>query len=268
MTNISHEVFGVALCGDGIGVLSKIAIFATVGVNYEIIFEIMITLNAEARDVKVNPKMVRKQGKVPAVFYGKGKESTPVAVDALAFGKVYDEAGESTIISLATPKGAFDALIHDVALDPVIGNPIHIDFYVIAKDQKLQVDVPLEFVGIAPAEKLGGIVMRVMHELRIEALPAKLPQQITVDLSKLVDLESDITVGDLDLGEGVKALVPLSETVAGVTVPKEEEEAPVAPIDLSAIEVEKKGKKEEEGGEGEAAPPSAKKGAPAKEKSS
>lgn len=220
----------------------------------------MITLNAELRDVKVNPKMIRKLGKVPAVFYGKGKESTAIAVDALAFGKVYDEAGESTIISLYTPKGTFDALIHDVALDPVVGSPIHADFYIIAKDQKLQIDVPIEFVGIAPAEKLGGVVMKVMHELRIEALPAKLPSSITVDLAKLVDMESSITVGDLELGDGVKALVPLTEMVAGITVAKEEEEVPVAPIDLSAIEVEKKGKKEEEGAEAGAAE------APAKEK--
>lgn len=211
----------------------------------------MITLVAELRDVKVNPKVIRRQGKIPAVFYGNGKESTPIMVDAPVFKKVYEEAGESTIISLETPKGKLEALIHDVALDPVIGNPIHIDFYIVAKDQKLQVDVPIEFIGSAPAEKLGGIVMKVMHEIRIEALPAKLPSHITVDLSQLVDMESSITVADLSLGEGVRALVPLTETVAGVTVPHEEEEVVAAPIDLSAIEVEKKGKKEEEGTEGE-----------------
>lgn len=220
--------------------------------------------------MKVNPKIVRKSGKIPAVFYGKGKESTAIAVDGVAFGKAYDEAGESAILSLKTPKGTFDALIHDVALDPVVGNPIHADFYVVAKDQKLEVDVPLEFIGVAPAEKLGGVVMKIMHELRIEALAAKLPKHITVDLEKLVDMESSITVGDLVLPEGVRALAPLSETVAGVTVVKEEEEAPVAAIDLSAIEVEKKGKKEEEGAEGALAeaPAKEKKSASSKEKGS
>jgi large subunit ribosomal protein L25 len=206
----------------------------------------MITLNAELRDVKVNPKMIRRDGKIPAVFYGSGKESTPIAVDAVVFKKAYAEAGESTIITLKTPKETLDALIHDVALDPVIGNPIHIDFYVVAKDHKLQVDVPLEFIGVAPAEKLGGIVMKIMHELRIEALPAKLPSHIVVDLAKLVDMQSSITVADVVLPDGVKALVPGTETVAGVSV-QQEEEATTAPLDLSAIEVEKKGKKEEEG---------------------
>lgn len=206
----------------------------------------MITLNAELRDVKVNPKVIRREGKVPAVFYGKGKASIAIMVDAPTFKKVYDAAGESTIISLKTPNETLDALVHDVALDPVIGSPIHIDFYVVAKGQKLQVDVPIEFIGIAPAEKLGGVVMRIMHEIRIEALPAKLPSSITVDLSKLIDMESSITVGDLSLPEGVRALVPSTETVAGVTEPQKEEEIVAAPVDLSAIEVEKKGKKEEE----------------------
>jgi large subunit ribosomal protein L25 len=209
----------------------------------------MITLNAVLRDVKVNPKMVRRDGNIPAVFYGSGKESTAIAVNGVEFKKAYGEAGESTIIALKTPTGTLDALIHDVALDPVIGNPIHVDFYIVAKDHKLEVDVPLEFTGVAPVEKQGGIVMKIMHELRIEALPAKLPSHIVVDLSMLVDMQSNITVGDIKLPDGVKALVAQTETVAGVSLPQKEEEAVVAPMDLAAIEVEKKGKKEEEGEE-------------------
>lgn len=213
----------------------------------------MITLKVEARDVKVNPKMIRRQGKIPAVFYGKGQVSTPIAVDKLAFVKAYSEAGESSIITLKTPGGSMDALIHDVDLDPVIGDPIHADFYIVSKDTKIEVDIPIEFVGSAPAEKAGGVVMKVMHELRIEALPGKLPAHFVVDLSLLTDMGSHITVGDLALPEGVRALVPATEVVAGVSAPQEEEITPATPIDLSAIEVEKKGKKEEEGGEAESA---------------
>lgn len=209
----------------------------------------MITLEATLRDVKVNPKMIRKEGRIPAVFYGRGQESTPISVERLAFQKVYETAGESTIIGLATKKGTLDALIHDVDRDPVTGEPIHLDFYVVAKDQKLEVDVPIEFIGVAPAEKEGGVVVKVMHELRIEALPAQLPAHITVDLSVLTGLDSQISVGDLDLPDGVRALPGKSEVVASVTAVKEEEEAAPTPIDLSAIEVEKKGKTEEEGAE-------------------
>lgn len=205
----------------------------------------MITIDAKLRDVKVNPKMIRKEGDVPAVFYGAGQASTPISVEKARFIKVLEEAGESTIISLKTPTGTLDALIHDVELDPIIGDPIHVDFYIVTKGHKIEVSVPLEFVGVAPAEKLGGIVTKILHDLSIEALPAKLPQSITVDLSKLTELDSHITVGDLDLGDGVKALVASTEVVANVSLPREEEvAAPVA--DLSAIEVEKKGKKEGE----------------------
>jgi large subunit ribosomal protein L25 len=205
----------------------------------------MITLDAVLRDVKVNPKMIRKQGLIPAVFYGAGQQTTSISVDKIKFRKVLEEAGESSIISLKTPSGVLEALIHDVGLDPVIGDPVHVDFYIVAKGHKLEVDVPIEFVGIAPAEKLGGIVMKLMHEIRIESLPGKLPQHITVDLSALTTLESHITVADLSLGDGVRAMIAEHEVVAGVTLPKEEEETTAAPIDLSSIEVSQKGKKEE-----------------------
>ncbi len=213
----------------------------------------MITLNTAARDVKVNPKMIRRSGNIPAVFYGPSHPSTPISVSKIAFDKAYKEGGESTIITLKTGTLSLDAIIHDVALDPVVGEAIHVDFYIVAKDHKIEVDVPLEFVGVAPVEKLGGVVMKVMHELRIEALPGKLPQHIVVDLSKLVAMDSHISVGDILLGDGVRALVPLTEMVVGVSGLREEKEDAVAPIDMSAIEVEKKGKKEEDAGEADAA---------------
>lgn len=206
----------------------------------------MITLTVEARDVKVNPKMIRRSGNIPAVFYGSSHPSTPITVNKIAFVKAYQQAGSSALISLQTPTGVIDAIIHDVALDPVIGDAIHADFYIVAKDHKIEVDIPVEFVGVAPAEKLGGIIMRVLHEVRVESLPGKLPQHFIVDLSKLVALDSQITVADIVLGDGVRSMVPLTEVVAGVTSAHEEEEGVAAAIDMSAIEVEKKGKKEGE----------------------
>lgn len=209
-------------------------------------FSIMITLTVEARDVKVNPKMIRRSGNIPAVFYGSSHPSTPITVNKIAFVKAYQQAGSSALISLKTPTGVIDAIIHDVALDPVIGDAIHADFYIVAKDHKIEVDIPVEFIGVAPAEKLGGIIMRVLHEVRVESLPGKLPQHFVVDLSKLVSLDSQITVADIVLGDGVRSMIPLTEVVAGVTSAHEEEEGVATAIDMDAIEVEKKGKKEEE----------------------
>ncbi len=209
----------------------------------------MITLKATARDVKVNPKSIRKAGEIPAVYYGFGKASTAIKVNALEFAKFYEEVGESTIFTLETPEGKLDALVQEVALDPITSVPVHIDFYIASKDHKMQVYVPLEFVGTSPAEKQGGVVTKVMHEIHVEALPAKLPAHIDVDLSKLESLDSHVSVGDLSLGDGVKSLVAATEVVALIALPKAEEEAPAPAADLSSIEVEKKGKKEEEGEE-------------------
>jgi large subunit ribosomal protein L25 len=206
----------------------------------------MITLNAEARDVKVNPKMIRRTGNIPAVYYGSKHAATSITVNKIAFVKAYQSAGESTIISLKTPTGTIDALIHDVALDPIIGDAIHVDFYIVAKDHKIEVDVPVEFTGTAPAEKLGGVIVKVLHEIRIEALPGKLPPHFIVDLAKLTGLDSHITIGDLAFPDGVRSVMPLSEIVAGVTGAQVEKEDAPTTIDMSSIEVAKKGKKEEE----------------------
>lgn len=207
----------------------------------------MITLNAYTRDVKVNPKMIRKEAKIPAVFYGPGHASTPISVDRPQFEKVLKQAGESTVITLKLEKESIDALIHDVDVDPVIGDPIHIDFYVVAKDRKVEVQVPIQYIGVAPAEKLGGVVVKVMHELHVSSLPSKLPHEITIDLSTLTDMDSDITVADLKLPEGVTvAGLHPEDVIASITAQAKEEETLAPALDLSKIEVEKKGKKEGE----------------------
>jgi large subunit ribosomal protein L25 len=212
----------------------------------------MITLEVEKRDAKMSLANIRKAGKIPAVFYGKKEKSTPIQLSYGVFEKTLKEAGESTIVHLKGEGISIDALIHDVDLDPVTDKPRHADFYAVEKDKKLEVKIPLEFIGVAPAVKdLGGILVKVMHEIEIEALPKDLPHSISVDISKLATFENVITASDITLPAGVALKVKPTEIVASVYEPKEEvvEEKPV---DLSAIEVEKKGKEAKEGKEGEA----------------
>lgn len=212
----------------------------------------MITLETHTRQ-KGHLGALRKKGLIPAIYYGPGKPSTMISVPLNQFAKVFEHAGESTVISLKTADGSVDALIHDVTHDPVTGVPTHIDFYLVSKDRKIQVSVPLEFTGAAPAERIGGAVNKAMHEVRVEALPSQLPSHIVVDLSLLTDLHSHISIKDLALPEGVKIIGNENDTVVGVTAQHEEKEETAVATDLSAIEVEKKGKTEEEGGEAEAA---------------
>jgi large subunit ribosomal protein L25 len=208
----------------------------------------MIILEAETRDKSVDLNSLRKGGKIPAVFYGKKTESTPISLQMNAFVSAWRKMGESGVISIKTSKGTVDTLIHDVQLDPVTDMPVHVDFYVFEKGKKVEVDVPLEFVGVSPAVKdLGGNLVKALQELKISSDPQSIPHEIAVDISSLVDFDSKIIASDIKLPAGVALVENPEEVVAAIVRQKEESDEPSAPIDLSSIEVEKKGKKEEEG---------------------
>ncbi len=207
----------------------------------------MTKLKVEMRDKSVKLDLLRKEGRLPAVFYGKKEASTPISVSKIDFLKAWKEAGESTVINLETPNGVVESLIHDVDFDPVTGNPRHADFYVFEKGHKVKIDIPLEFVGVSAAVKdLGGILVKVMHEVKVEAQPKDLPHNIEVDISSLTSFDSQIMAKDLALPNGVELVENGEEVVALVSAPREEKEEESKPIDLSAIEVEKKGKEETE----------------------
>lgn len=204
-----------------------------------------MTLNVEKRE-KNGIKTLREGGKIPAVFYGRKEESTPISVLEKDFQKVWGEAGESTIISLHGAGRDIDAIIHDVQIHPVTDRPLHIDFYVIEKDRKLTVDVPLEFIGEAPAEKAGFVLAKALHEIEVESLPANLPQYIEVDVITLIDLESQILIKDLKLPEGVESTAEPEEVVISVNEAREEEpETPTEEPDMESIEVEGESKEGE-----------------------
>lgn len=207
----------------------------------------MVKLKAESRDVFGKKlKTERTAGRLPVSVYGAKEEAKSYFVNAKDFAKLFKEAGESTVISLESPDGDKDILIKEVATHPTGGEIVHADLYVIEKGKKLQVAVPLEFDGIAPAVKeLSGILVKVLHEVEVEAMPKDLPHDIIVDVSKLDTLESQILVKDLKVPAGVEILTGPEEVVAAISVAKDEPEEEVL-VDLDAIEVEKKGKKEEE----------------------
>ncbi|HEY4480443.1 MAG TPA: 50S ribosomal protein L25, partial [Candidatus Paceibacterota bacterium] len=176
---------------------------------------------------------------------------TPIQIKKADFIKAWKNAGESSVIKLQTPDGDLEALIKDVQLDPVKNEPIHTDFYVFEKGHKVEIAIPIEFEGTAPAVKeLGGVLVKVMHEIEVRAEPKNLPHEIKVDIGSLVNFESQILAKDIKLEAGVELLQNPEDVVALVSEAKEEKEEETAPVDLSQIEVEKKGKKEEEG-EGE-----------------
>jgi large subunit ribosomal protein L25 len=209
----------------------------------------MFKLKVEKRDLKENVAVLRKSGQMPAVFYGPKDPSTPIKVSLIDFKKAWKTAGESTVVVLEGDGIDADVLIHQVDLDPVTDIAIHADFYAIEKGKKLSVDVPLVFIGVSPAVKdLGAVLVKVAHEVEIEALPKDLPHTLEVDIAGLVTFDSVLTAADIKLPEGVTLVVKPEEVIASVYEPKEE--VIEAPVDLAAIEVEKKGKEVKEGEEG------------------
>ena len=208
-----------------------------------------MTINLKAAKRVASDKLsaIRKEGNIPAVFYGPKEASTSISLNEVEFVKAWKKAGESSIITLEADGETHDALIQEVDLHPVTGKVRHADFYVVEKGKKVQVHVPIHFEGVAPAVKeLGGTLTKVLHEIEIEAKPADLPHDLIVSLESLVSFDSQILASDIKLPNGVVLITGPEEVVALVSVAKEEEEES-APVDLSAIEISvEKGKKEEE----------------------
>ncbi len=210
----------------------------------------MNTLEVNSRDAKKDLQALRGNGIMPAVFYGRKQASTSISLPLKDFIKVWKEAGESGVVTLNLEKNQYDALIHSVDINPVTDVPRHADFYVFEKGQKMEIDVPLEFIGVSPAVKeLGGVLLKVLHELKVEAEPKNLPHEINIDISSLVDFEARIFAKNIILPEGVTLLEKPEEIIALVNEAVEEKEE-VAPVDISAIEVEKKGKEKDGAAEG------------------
>src|SRR3989338_6391444 len=203
----------------------------------------MFAIKATKRDLKVKLDTLRKGGEIPAVFYGLGKVSTSISIPTIAFKKVLREAGESSAVKVSMT-------------DSDIDEPIHVDFLAIDMNKKIRVKVALVFEGVSNAVKSGiGNLVKVLHEIEVEALPKDLPHNLVADISSLETLDNNILVSDIKLPSGVVVVTNGGDVVASVVAQVEEKEEIVVPVDLTAIEVEKKGKKDEEGVEGEAATP-------------
>ncbi len=186
----------------------------------------MPELKAESRTElggKVNKK--RKAGLIPAVIYGHDVKSEPLFVNGKDFLKIYKEAGESSILGLELGGKKRNVLIHDVQRDPLSGDFLHIDFYQVRMDEKLKATVSLEFIGESEAVKgQGGILMKTIQEVEVEALPQDLPRHIEVDISPLATFEDRISIKDLKVAAGVKILAEPDDVVVSVAPPRSEEE--------------------------------------------
>jgi large subunit ribosomal protein L25 len=203
----------------------------------------MITLAVEKRSEGAGAPALIRAGSIPAVVYGPHHESTSITLPAVAFEKVLKEAGEAAIVMLTGLGEELPTLIHDVDLDPLTNRPRHVDFYAVTKGEKVEVAIPLTFTGVSAAVQAGANLVKVLHEVEVSADPMSLPREFIVDLSLLKALNDQIHVRDLVVPAEVTLVTGADEVIAIAQEVVEEKEE-VAPADLSAIEVEKKGKEE------------------------
>src|SRR3990167_1413906 len=211
-----------------------------------------IELNAQKREVIGGGlNALRKSGYIPAVLYGKGQESIPLQIPVKDFRKAFESAGESTLIFINVDGKSYPTIIHDIAKDAISDSVIHADFYKVNLDEKIKAKVAVVFQGESPAVKdLGGIFVRNINEIEIEALPQDLPHEVTIDISSLKNMGDQILVKDLKLGDKLKVMAESEEIIATVQEPMSEAElekaleAPTATIE--DVEVIKKEKEEEE----------------------
>lgn len=172
-------------------------------------------------------KNLRQKGTLPANVYGKGLESLSLEVDALAFKEIFAHAGETGVIELAVDSKVKPVLIHNIQRDPVSSDILHVEFYQVDLKQKVKTNVPLIFVGEAPiVVSKTAVLLTLLSEVEVEALPAELPEKIEVDVSVLTDLNQEVLVSDLVIPEGVVILTDASVGIVKATaiVSKEAQE--------------------------------------------
>lgn len=195
----------------------------------------MLALEIQARQAGESVQSMRARGSVPAVFYGPKEAATPVGIDQRTLEQVWKAAGQTSIVTLKGVGSDKETLIRDIQVHPVTGRVLHADFYVLEKGKKIKIFVPLEFMGEAPAEKLGHIISKAVHEIEIEVAPAELPHSLAVDVSRLEHVGDHIMASQIPLPSSATLLSNGDETVVSVTVFVEEkiEDSAPAPVEVA-----------------------------------
>ena len=173
---------------------------------------------------------LRRTGKLPAVVYGRGLDSTSVSVDAHDFELLRRRVGPNALVDLSVDGAkAQPVLIHDVQVHPVTRRPLHVDLFLVRMTEELIVDVPLVPIGTSTAvADEGGTLLHGIDAVRIRALPDHLPQSIEYSIESLIDFDASIHVRDLTIPDDVTLLTDPDEVVAKVQAPRVEvEEVPV-----------------------------------------
>ena len=188
-------------------------------------------LNTTKRDFSINPRKLRRSGKVPATLYGKGMESISMEFDINEFVSIYKK-DKNAIFEIKANKETFTAIVKKVQIKPVNDKILHVEFQKISADALIKITVAVEIIGESPAIKAGGDMMVSFAEMEVECLPADIPSSIKVDISGIENLEDSILVSEVNYPKGVRPLVDTNAIVVKVSAPKAAEE------EITAVEGE------------------------------
>ena len=195
--------------------------------------DLELTLDAREAHGKGN-KRLRREGLVPGVVFGNGEGSTPVQVEAKVFETLYRSAGRTSVVKIRMP-GAnrpTSGIIKSVQRNPLSGNALHVDFFLVNLREEMEIDVPLTFTGEAPAvEETGGTLLHNLGSIHVKALPNDIPHEVSVDVSVLKSLDVAIHVRDLSLNRDLVQVLTDPETLVATVVPPRVEEEPETVID-------------------------------------
>ncbi|MCY3883006.1 MAG: 50S ribosomal protein L25 [Dehalococcoidia bacterium] len=203
-----------------------------------------LTLSATNRTVLgKRVKHLRREGILPANVYGRGVDSTAIQLDGRDFRRAIRQAGIRSMFELAIDgeKESRHVLVRGLDREGGTGDPIHVDFYQVDLNTPIQTTAIIRLVGTAPAvTDLGGTLLQNLESIAIRCLPLDIPEAIELDISSLESFELSLSVGDLEVPEGVEVLVASDVGVATVDAPR-----------LTIEGEEEEGEEDLEGEEGE-----------------
>lgn len=196
-------------------------------------------LNASLRTVTGRKtRELRRQGKVPSTIYGKGLDPITIEFNLVDFKPIFAHVGESGLVDIIIDSQKHPVLFKNPQYHALTDILLHIDCYQVNLKEKITATVPIEIIGESPAVKLGNVLVEVSDSIEIEALPADLPEKITVDISNLTEVDQMITVEALDIDKSILEIkTPADQVIVKVEAPKVEEEPvveEVAPEDVPA----------------------------------
>jgi len=224
-------------------------------------------LTAEHRTtVRKGLGALRRSGLLPAVMYSADKQPLSLQLDSREASQTLNRIQGTVLIDLAVKDTTHKTLVREVQRNFITDEILHVDFYEVAMDRLMRVKIPVRLTGNSYAvTSLGGVLVRGLPEIEIECLPGDLVSEIRVDLEPLKEINTALYVNDIKLPEKIRMLSHGDEMTARVTYASLEEITTEKPeVAAGEVEVVEKGKKLEEGAEGEAAAPAKAGAAPAK----